>query len=406
METAIFNKFGNIGTRKLMTFNRVTDFEFDVAYAKYSGSGMDSIAKVKVTGLTEAMKKHKDDIKASEIPPKVRVTFELSSSGIVSIPEAALHIGKLTFKEKVKSFFGGKDSKEEPEKKEDEANKQNETSSEDIKNANATEDVKESVSIIKIPLEIEYTPVGLIPLRTQDKVNAKKRIQELDALDTRKKLLEESRNALESFVYRVQDFLYDDIVALVATEETIENLRERLSEVSDWIYDEGEHADTPVFKSKLKELQLIEQPIQHRFREYKQRDKNIEMIESNLKRANDFLASIRALGEEERYHTEAELEELVVAIEKLEDWKNDKVETQKKLALTEDPVFITSHVLEKLKSFEEQFMKLVNKKKPKVSKKAPESTKADTKEEAETATSNEQKETQSSAPEDVNHDEL
>lgn len=81
------------------------------------------------------------------------------------------------------------------------------------------------------------------------------RIAELDALDTRKKLREESRNALETFVYKVQDFLYNDVVELVATESDIEKFRERLSEVSDWIYDEGEHADTPVFTSKLKELQ-------------------------------------------------------------------------------------------------------------------------------------------------------
>lgn len=98
METTIFNKFGSLGTRKVMTFNRVTDFDFDVAYAKGANAAVDGLAKVKITGLTEAMKKHKDDIKASEIPPKVRIAFELSNSGIISVPEASLHIGKLTFK--------------------------------------------------------------------------------------------------------------------------------------------------------------------------------------------------------------------------------------------------------------------------------------------------------------------
>jgi hypoxia up-regulated 1 len=80
-----------------MTFNRVTDFEFELAYGKYADAGLKDIAKVKITGLTEAMKKHKDDIKASEIPPKVRITLELSNSGIISVPEATLQIGKLTF---------------------------------------------------------------------------------------------------------------------------------------------------------------------------------------------------------------------------------------------------------------------------------------------------------------------
>lgn len=81
------------------------------------------------------------------------------------------------------------------------------------------------------------------------------RIAELDIKDSRKKLREESRNALETFVYRVQDFLYNDVVEIIATEADIEKFRERLSEVSDWLYDEGEHADTPLYTSKLKELQ-------------------------------------------------------------------------------------------------------------------------------------------------------
>lgn len=85
-----------------MTFNRVNDFDFEISYGKYADAGLDSIAKVKISGLTEALKKHKDDIKNSEIPPKVRITFELTNSGIITVPEAILQIGKATFKGKKK----------------------------------------------------------------------------------------------------------------------------------------------------------------------------------------------------------------------------------------------------------------------------------------------------------------
>lgn len=102
VDTTLFEKFGTIGTRKIMTFNRVNDFDFEVSYGKDADAGLDSIAHVKVTGLTEAFKKHKDDIKNSEIPPKVRVTFELTNSGLITIPEATLQIGKATFKGKIK----------------------------------------------------------------------------------------------------------------------------------------------------------------------------------------------------------------------------------------------------------------------------------------------------------------
>lgn len=74
-------------------------------------------------------------------------------------------------------------------------------------------------------------------------------------MDKQKKLREEARNALEGFVYRVQDFLYDDTVQIIATEDEIDKFREKLSETSDWLYDEGEQADTQVYNTKLRELQ-------------------------------------------------------------------------------------------------------------------------------------------------------
>ncbi|GAN04334.1 hsp70 family chaperone [Mucor ambiguus] len=420
VDTTLFNKFDAIGTRKIMTFNRVNDFEFDLSYGKNAAADVDGIAKVKVTGLTEAMKKHKDDIKASEIPPKVRVSIELSNSGLVSVPEATLQIGKLTFKEKVKSFFGGKDSKDaEADKKNEDANQKNETAktdgTADSKNKTAAEEAKESVSIAKIPLTIEFIPTGLAPLSEKDKAIAKKRIAELDALDSRKKLREESRNALETFVYKVQDFLYNDIVALVATESDIEKLRERLSEVSDWIYDEGEHADTPVFTSKLKELQLIEQPIQHRVREYNERDNNINLVDSTIKLAREFVTNISQVADDLRYHTEEELDGLLTAAEKLEDWMAEKVAAQKKLANTDDPVLVTSHVVDRAQTVKEHLVKLMSKKKPKVPKKTPEVPKNDTEKEQNDSNEDSEKKqqeeaTQSEIPaatsEEHEHDEL
>ncbi|KAF1804289.1 heat shock protein 70 family [Mucor lusitanicus] len=418
IDTTLFNKFDTIGTRKIMTFNRVNDFEFDLSYGKNSAAGVDGIAKVKITGLTEAMKKHKDDIKASEIPPKVRISIELSNSGLVSVPEATLQIGKLTFKEKVKSFFGGKDSKDaQAEKKEEDAKQQNETAkaegTTDAKNNTASEEAKESVSITKVPLTIEFIPTGLAPLSEKDKAIAKKRIAELDALDTRKKLREESRNALETFVYKVQDFLYNDIVELVATESDIEKFRERLSEVSDWIYDEGEHADTPVFTSKLKELQLIEQPIQHRVREYNERDNNIHLVDSTIKLAREFVANISQVAEDLRYHTEEELDGLLTAAEKLEHWMAEKVAAQKKLANTDDPVLVTSHVVDRAQTVKEHLMKLMSKKKPKVSKKTPEVPKNDTEKEQDASNEDSEKkqqeettETPAATSEEHEHDEL
>ena len=56
-------------------------------------------------------------------------------------------------------------------------------------------------------------------------------------------------------MYKLQDFLYDDTVATVSTTEEQDHLKEQLSETSDWLYDEGEHADTDAYVKRLQNLQ-------------------------------------------------------------------------------------------------------------------------------------------------------
>jgi hypoxia up-regulated 1 len=96
--------------------------------------------------------------------------------------------------------------------------------------------------------------------------------------------------------------------------------------------------------------------------------------------AREFVSGMRAKAEELRYHTEEELEALLNATEKLEHWMAEKVAAQNKLAHTEDPVLLTSHVVEKTKAIEDHLMKLITKKKPKVPKKVPEVPKNETEE--------------------------
>lgn len=74
-------------------------------YCAYSDLGMNQIAKVKVTGLTEALEKYQEDIKASEQPPKVKVAIDLTNSGLVSVAEASVSI---QVKDPSSSTFSGK----------------------------------------------------------------------------------------------------------------------------------------------------------------------------------------------------------------------------------------------------------------------------------------------------------
>jgi len=79
----------------------------------------------------------------------------------------------------------------------------------------------------------------------------------MDASDRQRRILEEARNSLESFVYRLQDFLQDDEVKLVSTDSQRDELSSMLFKTSDWLYGEGEQARTEEFRMRLKNLKLV-----------------------------------------------------------------------------------------------------------------------------------------------------
>lgn len=151
--TPIFLEKSVLGTRKIMTFKRVTDFGFDLEYGNvpqaHEGEiGSKHITHVTLSGLTDAINKFKDVSVAS---PKVKVTIELSDSGVLNIQEAVATIEtdntkKATFADKVKSYFGGSDKDEdvkEAEPKENEEENGEEGSKEQEKNKETTDKDKE-----------------------------------------------------------------------------------------------------------------------------------------------------------------------------------------------------------------------------------------------------------------------
>ena len=72
------------------------------------------------------------------------------------------------------------------------------------------------------------------------------RLELLYERDEEKKRNEQAKNALESHIFEMQDFMYSDEVTEMSTEEERTTVQSALSEASDWLYDEGEHAETRV----------------------------------------------------------------------------------------------------------------------------------------------------------------
>ncbi|KAG2181833.1 hypothetical protein INT44_008649 [Umbelopsis vinacea] len=429
--TTLFNEYGTMGIRKIVQMKKQSDFEFDLVYGKTLTEedkklGLDHISTVKVSGLTQALKNHKADSANADDEPKVKVSIELSDSGILSVTDASVSITSdkpATIADKVKSFFGSKDNKDstedeklnEPEKSDEsndgaatnETEKQNNetTSGTDAKEgANATQ--SQTKKSEKVNLQVDWIPRGFSPLSPEQKKMASARITTFDESDAKRKAREESRNHLEAFVYRIQDFLYDDTVELVSTEEDRENLREHLSAASDWLYEEGENADTLAYVERLRKLQLLERPITYRRSEHLKRDEHLSLLDKGIEAAQLFIETILNMNETDRYHSEEELTNATTVVDEVKEWKTKKLGEQKALEPHVDPVLTTREIQKKMKDVEAALRKLTTKKKPKVTKKKETNKKNETQEEAKKDEESKNEQPSSENPVEDVHDEL
>lgn len=116
-------------------------------------------------------------------------------------------------------------------------------------------------------------------------------------------------------------------------------------------------------------LRQLERPITFRRQEYIQRSDNIDKITSSVELARAFVDGIRSkTDEEERYHTDEELDSLLEHTDRLEKWKNEKVTAQEQLPNHVEPVFTTAETRRRCQELDDALMKLMRKKKPKTKK--------------------------------------
>ncbi|KAG0235393.1 hypothetical protein BGW42_005372 [Actinomortierella wolfii] len=426
--TPIYKEGSILGTRKIVSFKRVTDFDFDLQYGDVDPElakdlASKEIAHVSLSGLTAAVEKYKD---VSVSTPKVKVTLDLSDSGILSVKDAVATIEmedvkKPSLKDKVKSFFSGSDSKEngdaaqeetenEETKNGGETPKVKQEQTEEVKNGNtddrnATTDKEKvasnktdenskktdtpAIKVEKVTLQIATEFRGIAPLTESSKKESLARIRRLDALDAAKRAREEARNNLESFLYRARELLHRDEIIEVTNEEQREQLSSKLSEASEW-FEDNEDAERKEFEAQLKTLKDLEEPISRRAAEKVSRPAAFIKLESAVSMA-------RSVGEallkgEESYHTPEEVKALFDACDEVDQWIKEKREAQDKLALWEEPVVMTREIEYRGVPVEKELTKLLSKKKPKTAKKDNGNATEEKKQDDEAATKEEKKE--------------
>lgn len=84
---------------------------------------------------------------------------------------------------------------------------------------------------------------------------AKKRLKWYSRRDEDKIKTDMARNDFESMIYKVRDWLRDEDNAVYVEEVAREQMQANLTDMEDWLYEDGASANYSVYEAKHKELQ-------------------------------------------------------------------------------------------------------------------------------------------------------
>jgi hypothetical protein len=190
------------------------------------------------------------------------------------------------------------------------------------------------------------------------------RFLKMDAEDAARRDREEALNNLEAYIYSSKDFLTNDDVIEVTTEEQRETFTAKLDEAEEWMYDSGSDAKTDEFRSKLKALKDLRTPIALRRDELEKRPTAAKSLREGLTSMKDLIESMKpnmTLPEEPLW-TEEDVKGAFKVIADIEKWLTEKEEAQSKLEKHVTPVFTSQDVEKKRGELDKEVIKLISKK--------------------------------------------
>ena len=186
--------------------------------------------------------------------------------------------------------------------------------------------------------------------------------------DKARMMLEESKNKVESYIYKIKNKLVDDEETMekFATKKQREEVHKLAENAEEWLYEDGYHADLATMEDKYAELSVPFEKILLRISESKNRPAAAEALGKKL---SEIETLMEKWSESKPQVTEEERKEVLDKVKVAREWIVGKEKAQSKKKPHEDPVFLSSEVPLQLKPIEAILVRLNRKPKPKPLKK-------------------------------------
>uniref|UniRef100_A0A8C7YZJ1 Hypoxia up-regulated protein 1 n=1 Tax=Oryzias sinensis TaxID=183150 RepID=A0A8C7YZJ1_9TELE len=354
----LFQRMAPYPQRKVITFNRYqSDFAFNINYGdmsfltpnELSVFGSVNLSTVELSGVGSSFQKH-----AEAESKGIKAHFNMDESGVLLLDRVRFidlftlcvtffnfhaHTKPVQVFKQIFEKDAEKHGKAEPEKK---AKLQ--------KKSKISEEITVELIINDI---LNPTP--------DDLASSKKKLQDLTNRDLAKQEREKSLNNLEAFIFETQDKLYQEDYSQVVSDQEKEQIAAKLTEVSEWMDEEGYAATTKQLKEKLSQLKGLCKDMFFRVEERRKWPDRLAALESLLNTSTFFFRSAKQIPEDDQIFTEVELNMLEKVINETTIWKNKTVAAQEKLSLQEPPILLSKDIEVKLALLDREVNYLLNK---------------------------------------------
>jgi molecular chaperone DnaK (HSP70) len=399
----LYNKNEELGLKKTINIPREEDFTVTVKYDE-------SVAPVGVTAETSLISEHEvigvgkqmanwtyEDDRGKK--KKVRVSFDLTSSGLMKFEGAAATLEEtITIRiPKKKNATATIPATKEEEKKAEAATPTEDKITEPAADDKATTEDKEEYEYkkekktTKVNLEVKSKILSkLQPLSDEEKLAIRTRLNGLDQYDKLKRDISAARNTLESTLYELRYQLLDDAqYKPFYTDKESANLLGKIEDTDSWLSDHDETTiskeEEQLFKDKLSAVTQLSQPIFDRFNQVDLRKKSIQKCRDVFNKTRNYAEKFKTTL---THITEEEWADLTKLAKETEEWVNTTVAKQEQTPLSQPPIALATEFEDKCSIVSARTLMLVKKPVPKPPKETKNATKAEEKQEetAETGT--------------------
>ena len=289
--------------------------------------------------------------------PNVRLTFTLTMTGIVQLTEANAEYNEtIVVHERRRKATEGADTNSTNSTAEDAGNATNATEVPAVEYETVQ---KEVVVPRKVRCAVTLVEQCLAPRTSEEIRQMKMRMDVFDEEDRARRALQEARNSIESYVYKMREVFRDESerqeFAKYAKAGVLEAIEANLSDAYEWLEDEGEDAPLEVLQTKLAELRAEGDKIVHRMEQAVERPKAVTLLQYSVAFTIDTLVNATAT----RNITDVEFNTTLATLQDILVWLDDKVKAQDKQPLNEDPVLETSEIDENMDRLR-QYLKWIN----------------------------------------------